>query len=296
MKRIIAVALALVTVGVSAASAGNDLRAPRSSSTARVAVVTCGSAITSPGVYELTADLNCSGAFVANPNVPPGAALYVNSSGVTINLNGHSIFGPGATTSSTGVWIEGDALIENGTIRGFGTGVLGTASGVQTNDLRVAKNGYGIFGSLMTLTVSNSYINENTADGIYASVGLGIGVSNSQVNGNGGNGITDHETGFVGVGNIISRNGGYGIWNDEYGVSLKNNQVNNNGSDGIYLGLNPFPDTYWLLNNTANGNGGHGIDFAARSQLIQGPSYFEGNIARDNLTNPQCINILCRTS
>ena len=75
--------------------------------------------------------------------------------------------------------------------------------------------------------------------------------------------------------------------------------LSSNGLDEIFLGMNSFNDSYWLFSNTAIGNGGHGIVFAAYP--VDPPSdtpplFFEGNVARDNHTNPQCVNMFCRTS
>jgi hypothetical protein len=266
------------------------------SGTARAASLTCGAVITSSGAYTLTNDLNCS------TSSPLGTAIFITGgAAVTINLNGHSIIGPGATTGSEGIRLEGGSVhLANGLIRGFGTAVTGLEADFQGDYIRIVKNGTGISGSLALRTVfHHSYINENTGDGISASIDSAISMSDSQIVGNGGNGITDHEAPMNIQRSVISRNGGYGIFEDEWGVYLKDNRVLNNGRDGIFLGLNDFPDTYSILNNTANGNGGHGIVFAAQP-AVDGreypPSYFEGNSARDNRTSPQCVNIFCSAS
>jgi hypothetical protein len=275
MKRLVTLA-ALVVFGTAAATAG-------------AASLTCGAVISSSGTYTLTSDLTCSAL---------GDAIFITGGAdVTINLNGHSINGPGATTNSEGIRVEtGAAHVTNGVIRGFGTGVSGIESGFQGDNVRIAKNGTGIRGDLDLVTVlQHSYVNENTGDGISASVDSRITMSDSRIVGNGGNGVTDHEAFMDVQRSVISRNGGYGIWEEEWGVYLKDNQVNNNGLDGIHLGMNDFPDPYWLFNNTAIGNGGHGIVFEPLFVgFVEHDVQTEGNVARDNRTNPQCVNIFCR--
>jgi Right handed beta helix region len=280
MKRLVALAaLVLLTMG----AAG----------TAKAAALSCGTVITTSGVYALTADLNCSA-------LPPlaDAILVTNGADVTINLNGNSIIGPGTTTGSEGIRIEtGTAQVTGGVIRGFGTGVSGVASSFLGDNIRLAKNGTGLRGDLAFQTVLHlSSINENTGDGISASVDSGITMSDSRIVGNGGNGITDHEAPMNLQRNVISRNGGYGIWEEEWGVYLQDNQVNNNGNDGIHLGMNDFPDPYSLFNNTAIGNAGPGIVFDPLFVgIVAHDVQTEGNVARDNALNPQCVNIFCRT-
>jgi hypothetical protein len=257
---------------------------------ARADALSCGTVLASPGVYVLAADLNCSAA-------PAAPALLITSVGVTINLNGHSIIGPGLGTSTVGVQLEpgSDALIENGVIRRFGLGVSGIDASVDVENARIARNGAGIWGGIsLGITVGNSYINENAGDGIHDVNGGGIHVFDSQIVGN-GNGIWSHGTRIWAERNVISRNG-YGIWIEEFGVDLEDNQVSNNGGDGIHMGLNSFPDDYTIVRNTAIGNGGHGIVFdPGFVGSIDHIVVSEGNIARKNRTDPQCVNIDCIT-
>ena len=278
MRRLVTVA-ALVVL---AAGAG----------TARAAVLTCGSVITSPGIYQLTSDLNCSSL------TSSGIGLQVlTDAAVTISFNGHTINGPGASTLTVGIDAEApDVTLLNGVIRGFGTGVHAAENRVTTDNMRVAKNGEGLFGDLdVFFTIRHSYINENSDIGIRDTM-MPIYISDSQVLRNGGNGIDAHESAVIADRNVISGNGGYGILNDEWGVVLTGNQVNYNARDGISIGGNPFPDSYTIVNNTMIGNGGHGIDYEPQQGFAEHPLQSEGNIARDNRTNPQCVNIFCRTS
>lgn len=71
--------------------------------------------ITRPGSYRLTHNLRLRGA---------GAAVVISASGVSLDLGGHALVGPGGT-QGTGVLVDGgnDVSVRNGTLRGFGFGV-----------------------------------------------------------------------------------------------------------------------------------------------------------------------------
>lgn len=81
-------------------------------SPATAATATCGMTVT--GNLQLDTDLTC-----------PDTALIVGADGVTINLNGHTITGPGATSSVHGIEAhEFGVSVRNGVITGFGVGVV----------------------------------------------------------------------------------------------------------------------------------------------------------------------------
>jgi len=73
-----------------------------------------------------------------------GDGLKVHLQDITIDLAGHSILGSG---SGTGIDIGGSqrVTIRNGSISGFGTGVLANSSGINNLiDLNVIANGFGL--------------------------------------------------------------------------------------------------------------------------------------------------------
>lgn len=254
--------------------------------------LTCGATLASPGVYTLSADLQCasSGPLIGSPNV-------------TINLNGYSISGPGPATTTVGfeVQVSGhqSAVIENGTVRDFGTGVHLDFGGAQISDLHVTRNGAGIVESIAPagpLDLGQSDISDNVGDGIHSAIADGpITITDSRVSHNGGYGLWSHETLIQARDSAFSNNGRAGFWEDEFGVDLEGVRAINNGGDGIFIGLNDFPDLYTLLNNTANANGGHGIDFEGNANpiVIFPPPHLAGNNAHGNKTPPQCINLPC---
>lgn len=269
--------LVLCVAAASAAAAGSSL--------------SCGTVISSPGVYVLAHDLSCPGFFVQ----------VLGATGVTINLNGHSVSGTGMAWQ--GIDIESsDVLIENGSIRGFDIGVFVSGSAQITN-VRLAKNRVGILVDTASIfqsdaVVQSSFVNENTGDGITVGANSFLQMSNSQVAGNGGDGITAFNAGVSVSGSVISRNHLDGINTWGYGTGLTNNVIANNGGDGVNLGENPFPfDTYNITGNTATGNGGHGIVYEADiPDVVVHTVHAEGNVAYSNSLNPQCVNIFCKTS
>lgn len=269
--------------------------------TAVAAGLACGE-ILDPGRYQLTSDLRCS-------DLPAGkAALVINSSGgVTIDLNGYAISGPGATTGTSGLQLNGpwsappsagpSVTLMNGMIRGFAAGVTGVSSRFDARDVRIAQNGTGVSGNWFGVTLHRSTIANNAGDGILGISGAdGIGgelrVYDSRITGNGGNGI--HVDGdFLDVErSVVSRNGAHGIRESSYGAYLNGNSVTANGQDGIHVAENGYPDAYTLLNNNADRNGGHGI-FYDPGFVVAHPLDAQGNTARNNATEPQCVNIDC---
>ena len=71
--------------------------------------------ITRPGSYRLGHDIKLSSA---------GTAVVISSGGVSLDLGGHALIGPGGK-QGIGVLVQGghDVSVRNGTIQGFGFGV-----------------------------------------------------------------------------------------------------------------------------------------------------------------------------
>jgi hypothetical protein len=60
---------------------------------------------------------------------PEGGGLQLARDGIELNLNGHSVTGPGAGTDSSGVFFAArDVTVRNGTISGWGTGITANYS------------------------------------------------------------------------------------------------------------------------------------------------------------------------
>lgn len=92
--------------------------------------------ITRPGSYRLSRDLRLR---------EDGAAVVIAASGVSLDLDGHALTGPGAKTG-TGILIDGgqNVSVRNGTLQGFGFGVrVVNAVNVKLQGLQVAGEDLG---------------------------------------------------------------------------------------------------------------------------------------------------------
>jgi Right handed beta helix region/Putative Ig domain len=130
--------------------------------------IACG--VTIVGTVTLAHDMDCR----ADTTTP---ALIVGAAGVTVNLNGHAILGPGALEVTYGVYDLGHThlRVENGTFKNFladlvveGPSSTGNRlNGVVIQDLTtsntVAEDSYGVYGydlygaDIDHLTIRNAY-------------------------------------------------------------------------------------------------------------------------------------------
>jgi parallel beta-helix repeat protein len=218
-------------------------------------IVPCGlnsGAITSTGNnYTLQQDLNCS-----------DDGLIVQFNNIIINLNGHSLIGPGPDSGKMGtVLMNSNHVIINGpgTIRNFQSGILGTESnGIDVNHVTFEGNKIAIFlkGSRNAFLVKN-IINSNDI-GIAAHSSAMLNINNNQISSN-------RLAGFTSVGSAestISRNvidgSANGIFFDSQSgnnVVQNNNLTDNtldvNNADGLSLSIN---NNKFLGNNCNTSN------------------------------------------
>jgi parallel beta-helix repeat protein len=180
-------------------------------------------AITQPGSYYLVSNLHST-----------NHGIEVQTSGVTLDLNGFSITGDGGT-SDYGITVETHIAIDKvtiggGTISGFGAGLqCKNMNNSQIKDLVVSDNKYGIFfsgsnsGACNGNSLTDCIISENDE------WGLRLFGTQGECNGNRITGCT------------ISGNGSYGVWlyngtgGQCDGNLLQGNQVIMNTDRGIYL-------------------------------------------------------------
>jgi parallel beta-helix repeat protein len=100
-------------------------------------ISSCPITITTPGVYHVTQDLNCSGG---------GAAIQVNADNVTVLLDGHTITGPGSMVSSAdAVFVNGDnCSVSGGMIQNFDTAVNLEGSSCSASGLTITHCNFGV--------------------------------------------------------------------------------------------------------------------------------------------------------
>lgn len=214
----------------------------------------CGQTITAS--LTLNGDLNCSASPVAT------ALTIAGTSAVTLNLNGHYIFGDG---SQTLVLVTGTSdIVENGYLEQGGTGIYVTGSKANITKNVVATNTTGVFDAGTTTKVTNNTASNNFSVGIY-----GVGTGGSYT----GNRVASNVFGIVSQG-------------DKQTIST--NAADSNVSYGIYLS----GTSVTVTGNSANYNGLYGIDNVAQFLLNDGG----GNTAHGNgdATHPQqCIGVAC---
>src|SRR5215469_7033802 len=178
------------------------------------------------GSYRLAGNLNVS---AVNTD-----AIDITAEDVTLDLNGFTISGPSVcvgppvqcTNVGTGKGVlsqVGGTTVRNGTVRGFGTGLILGGNAVADN-VRAVKNSDVNFGGIF----GGSLVIHCTADG------------------NAGSGII---SGGVVSFNSANANGAFGILG---GAMVSYNTVSSNGLDGIH-------DAFSVLFNTSLSNVGAGI-------------------------------------
>lgn len=186
-----------------------------------------------------------------------GDGLVVMASNITLNLNGHEIFGEGGLVvqhQAAGVRIAGQSnvVVTNGTIHDFYHGVRVTqGSGNRITRMRVLSNRGG-----------NGIVLENSPDNV---VDTNVVVGNGRFSG-----ISTFDSMFLPAGsarntithNVLNMNNFMGA----HGVSIESgtghriarNQVVASGRDGVSL-FAPVSDTTVEANVVRN-NGRHGIN------------------------------------
>lgn len=210
-----------------------------------------GITITQPGSYIVVDNLTTA----QNMN-----AITIICSDVTIDLNGHTLYGAGTAvgTAGTGIYSFSTCVniaIENGTIRDFrnygislgglncqvsrirayrnGSGGIKSAgmNGTVTDCSAENNNGIGIEAG-NSFAIKNCSANNNLADGIYGNWGCSI--TNCVTRQNGDNGIEALHNSTI-IGNASYYNVGDGI-STGFGSVVKDNSIRDCNGRGINAG------------------------------------------------------------
>jgi len=223
---------------------------------------TCPVVITSPGDYVLRADLICGG----------GDGITINSSNVTLKLEGHTITaGVGANRAIavnvrippptvSNIHILGPGLITNGGENAFNNGVLlgGTVARIEVRGITVLGSGNGIVaGESSFLTITANTLGRNN-------IGMSLGdsgatVSKNDVSGN-GTGILYNNIGALMTStvshNVINGNTSVGVLILGVAVAtFENNVISGNGQDRVFVSQLTFG--LRVTNNTSLANGAY---------------------------------------
>ena len=198
--------------------------------------------------------------------------LIVGANGITIDLNGHRIFGTASVADKAGVYVPNrvGVTVRNGTVSNFDIGVAveggsrNLVTGITARDNIGGSGGIGGDG-IALLSAANTSVSGNRAinNGPFSGIGIYSRVDSDhprQTSGPSRGNVIDSN--YV-AGNIISRNrvnpegtdnDGIRMENDSVFNTISNNQVLRNGLDGIAL----FADT---ADNTVRGNSVEGNGF-----------------------------------
>lgn len=249
-------------------------------------VPTCGSTITVNTV--LTGDMTC-----------PGDGLFINADGVTLDLNGHTVTGPGPNapngpngvlagirilTGHTGV------VIKNGRVEAFPGGIrLLSASNNEVFGVTLVNNGLGLNAFVNgpnAASPDNNHIHDNAVESSTGAgvqlVGNGQRFVNNQLVNNGNAGLVANTNNSTFTRNLIAGNGVIGGVNNGVGLQLtgngntvQGNSVERNASTGINInGSNNV-----MSANAVNQNGGNATN-------IGGPST-TATLANNRIENNQ---------
>jgi len=248
-------------------------------------ITTCGFNISSPGDYQLTADLTCPGA---------NAAINIFASGVSLKLNGHTITSSTPQAFAYGIHVFAPTGRLNhvgiqgpGKLQGFGTGIwIDTADYVQVDLITFSRNVTGL------VAANDNYVTvaSNIVGGSVTDNGLVLlGCTSSVITQNDASG---NNTGIV-------------VFGGGSANTVSNNTANGNIYDGISVNLGSGTRVY---GNVTNGNGSFGIEvgplgtgtqvFSNTSSLANGVSDLaddsatcSGNVWGNNVF--QTANVSC---
>ena len=240
--------LALMSFGILAIGGPAALAAPTS-------IKTCGTTISAPGSYVVTANLAST-----STSVP---CIKVTVAAVTIDLGGFVLTGVGGTQGITASL--GPLTISNGFIKLFNVGINAPVIGVRISAVDVSSNhGSGaVLGDDAQVTDSNFVSNGTGGSGDGLDVGSNARITRCGFFTNKGNGVQAKGASAVITLSRAAGNTADGFLTTHGGSVLRNNTANGNTALGILDELGGSA----LASNTASSNGKNGIE-AFRSTLI----------------------------
>lgn len=221
----------------------------------------------------------------------PSTAIILGASNITLDLNGHTVFGtpaPGEGPGIAGSAVNGDT-VKNGTVTLFDTGVYfefgtgETVTNLNVHDNIGSLDGNGIFGEGVQLfQTNNSTISNNVV--VHNGTFAGIDVFDSSGTTITGNAVSRNNIQQVGSGHGGNIQQDIGIWVVFLAIPTSNNvvrgnAVQDNGLDGIQISR--FATNNTVTRNAVLRNGfgqvqgirdGDGVAIFGSSTLVQGNS------------------------
>jgi hypothetical protein len=161
-KRTVSIALFVFTLGVALTASGAAWARAHKSKAGLLSLPlsACGTLIGTNTIYQLANITTAS----------TGDRIVLSGSNDTLNLDEHTITGPGGSSTGAGVKITGATdVVEgfNATISGFAVGVLDSGSNNFGDDFNVESDGIGLELTGDTGLWTNFFASLNTAQGVY---------------------------------------------------------------------------------------------------------------------------------
>ncbi|MEM6794931.1 MAG: right-handed parallel beta-helix repeat-containing protein [Acidobacteriota bacterium] len=215
--------------------------------------------IVNPGLYRLTGNLT-----TANPNQ---TILSIEADGVTLDLGGFLLEGPGVNGSGLGIDSSGaDTVVKNGTVfsMGFdGLALSGENSRVENVTVRANRNNGMSLGAFAT--VRNCLLIGNGRFGVEAGNGSSIVENVVALNGFanvGGGGIRTAGDSVLIQSNVVDDNRGVGVMTST-NARIIGNAVVDSVDDGIEVDFGSV-----VKDNLVRANGDFGLDLNSFSGFI----------------------------
>jgi parallel beta-helix repeat protein len=212
--------------------------------------------ISHPGSYIVVCDLTTGQDLTC---------ITIETSNVTIDLNGHTLYGAGSTVGTPGYGIYGttpqnNISVFNGTVRDFRSyGIYISGKNQQVTRIRAYTNGYTGISVGSNSRVWDNTVSDNHGDGIYC--GYGNTITNNSSSYNGGFGIYVN-SGCTVTGNSVLGNGSHGIRGSN-GNTVTGNTAYANGADGI-----SHVNGAQIVGNTCRFNEGAGINVTSNDNFV----------------------------
>ena len=234
---------------------------------------------------KLNADLDCSGY--------GGNALTVGKNGVTIDLNGHTLTGPG-NYEGINDYSPGydNVVVKDGTVEKFQYGIdLEYTTGSKILNVTGKNNTYSDFYFQYSQNGMIKGVRASAPSyGIYLYENTNVNVLNSKAIGGGGSatGVYDYESRST-VKHVTANgnNDGIYIYDPLKGYKVLDSKANGNDDIGVYIYGN-YPTTTnqaTVSDNVANNNGSYGL-FAD----VNAPGH--GNSGHGN-GDADCFHVNC---
>jgi hypothetical protein len=278
----------------------------------------CGALITHS--VKLSQNINCT----TNGN---DDAITVNKAGVTVNLNGHKILGPGDSQDTAGIVDSYDNLtIEDGTIANFWYDVTVTGSstsevtGLRIRNITLTENtlgdqNWGVYGSyvykgIMTgLTIKNADDGVDLEDSQHCTVtgsrlispltgftdhlGTGNTWSHTTMSGVSDTGILVWDgTKTVVTANTISGGLAHGVWDDKSDDSV----ITRNKVDDLNSGIYVFEENGATISGNTGTGDGYGMSAWEMSDGTYVGNVFDQDQYGIEIVEPTSVTIKLNTT